>query len=180
MTLQNCFLFLHSQWLNSHITGQITNIPTLGKFILVIITHLRHTVKTAHCCHLMIYLLCYDMFCFALFFMLCFKICYVMSCHVMSIMSCHVHHVMSCHVMSIMLCYVMSCHVMSCPSCHVMSCYVHHVMSCHIMSIMSCYVHHAMSCDRRPVGSVGRVPDYRAGGRGFKPRPDQHSRSLNN
>ena len=33
---------------------------------------------------------------------------------------------------------------------------------------------------RRPVGSVGRVPDYRAGGRGFKPRPDQHSGSLNN
>ena len=26
--------------------------------------------------------------------------------------------------------------------------------------------------------SVGRVPDYRAGGRGFKPRPDQHSGSL--
>ena len=34
--------------------------------------------------------------------------------------------------------------------------------------------------NRRPVGSVGRVPDYRAGGRGFKPRPDQHSGSLNN
>ena len=33
---------------------------------------------------------------------------------------------------------------------------------------------------RRPVGSVGRVPDYRAGGRGFKPPPDQHSGSLNN
>ena len=33
---------------------------------------------------------------------------------------------------------------------------------------------------RRPVGSLGRVPDYRAGGRGFKPRPDQHSGSLNN
>ena len=32
---------------------------------------------------------------------------------------------------------------------------------------------------RRPVGSVGRVPDYHAGGRGFKPRPDQHSGSLN-
>ena len=32
----------------------------------------------------------------------------------------------------------------------------------------------------RPVGSVGRVPDYRAGGRGFKARPDQHSGSLNN
>ena len=32
--------------------------------------------------------------------------------------------------------------------------------------------------DRRPVGSLGRVPDYRAGGRGFKPRPDQHSGSL--
>ena len=27
---------------------------------------------------------------------------------------------------------------------------------------------------------VGRVPDYRAGGRGFKPRPDHHSGSLNN
>ena len=34
--------------------------------------------------------------------------------------------------------------------------------------------------DRRPVGSVGRIPDYRAGGRGFKPWPDQHSGSLNN
>ena len=33
---------------------------------------------------------------------------------------------------------------------------------------------------RRPVSSVGRVPDYRAGGRGFKHRPDQHSGSLNN
>ena len=28
----------------------------------------------------------------------------------------------------------------------------------------------------RPVGSVGRVPDYHAGGRGFKPWPDQHSK----
>ena len=37
------------------------------------------------------------------------------------------------------------------------------------------------SCDpvkRRPVSSVGRVPDYRAGGRGFEPRPDHHSGSL--
>ena len=34
--------------------------------------------------------------------------------------------------------------------------------------------------NRRPVSSVGRVPDYRAGGRGFKHRPDQHSGSLNN
>ena len=34
--------------------------------------------------------------------------------------------------------------------------------------------------NRRPVGSVGRVPDYCAGGRGFKPRPDHHSGSLNN
>ena len=31
-----------------------------------------------------------------------------------------------------------------------------------------------------PVSSVGRVPDYRAGGRRFKPRPDLHSGSLNN
>ena len=30
------------------------------------------------------------------------------------------------------------------------------------------------------VGSVGWVPDYRAGGRGFEPRPDQHLGSLNN
>ena len=36
------------------------------------------------------------------------------------------------------------------------------------------------SFDRRPVSSVGRVPDYRAGGRGFKSQPDQHSGSLNN
>ena len=28
------------------------------------------------------------------------------------------------------------------------------------------------------VSSVGRVPDYRAGGRGFEPRPDHHSGSL--
>ena len=34
--------------------------------------------------------------------------------------------------------------------------------------------------DRRPISSVGRAPDCRAGGRGFKPRPDQHSGSLNN
>ena len=33
---------------------------------------------------------------------------------------------------------------------------------------------------RRPVGSVGWAPDYRAGGRGFEPRPDQHLGSLNN
>ena len=32
--------------------------------------------------------------------------------------------------------------------------------------------------NRRPVSSVGRVPDYRAGGRGFEPRPDHHSGSL--
>ena len=32
----------------------------------------------------------------------------------------------------------------------------------------------------RPVGSVGWVPDYRAGGRRFEPRPDQHLGSLNN
>ena len=31
----------------------------------------------------------------------------------------------------------------------------------------------------RAVRSVGRVPDYRAGDRGFKPRPDQHPGSLN-
>ena len=30
------------------------------------------------------------------------------------------------------------------------------------------------------VSSVGRVPDYRARGREFKPRPDLHSGSLNN
>ena len=32
----------------------------------------------------------------------------------------------------------------------------------------------------RPVGSVGRVPDYHAGGRGFKPRPDHHLGPSNN
>ena len=36
------------------------------------------------------------------------------------------------------------------------------------------------SLPRRPVGSVGRAPGSRTGGRGFKPRPDQHSGSLNN
>ena len=34
--------------------------------------------------------------------------------------------------------------------------------------------------NRRLVSSVGRAPVCRAGGRGFKPRPDQHSGSLNN
>ena len=32
----------------------------------------------------------------------------------------------------------------------------------------------------QPVSSVGRVPDFCAGGGGFKPRPDHHSGSLNN
>ena len=32
----------------------------------------------------------------------------------------------------------------------------------------------------RPVSSFGRVLNHRAGGRGFKPQPDQHSGSLNN
>ena len=31
--------------------------------------------------------------------------------------------------------------------------------------------------DRRPIGSVGWASDYRAAGRGFEPRPDQHSGS---
>ena len=30
---------------------------------------------------------------------------------------------------------------------------------------------------RRPVSSVGRAPDFCAGGLGFEPRPDQHSGS---
>ena len=34
--------------------------------------------------------------------------------------------------------------------------------------------------NRRPVNSVGRAPDYRAGGHGFKLQRDQHSGSLNN
>ena len=34
--------------------------------------------------------------------------------------------------------------------------------------------------ESRPVGSVGWESDYRAGGRGFKSRPDLHSGSLNN
>ena len=38
----------------------------------------------------------------------------------------------------------------------------------------------ANQTSRRPVSSVGRVPNSRAGGRGFKPQPDQHSGSLNN
>ena len=32
----------------------------------------------------------------------------------------------------------------------------------------------------RPFSSIGRVPDSRAGGRGYKPQPDQQSGSLNN
>ena len=31
--------------------------------------------------------------------------------------------------------------------------------------------------NRRPVSSVGRAPDFFAGGLGFEPRPDQHSGS---
>ena len=31
--------------------------------------------------------------------------------------------------------------------------------------------------NRRPVSSVGRAPDFCAGGLGFEPRPDQHSGS---
>ena len=34
--------------------------------------------------------------------------------------------------------------------------------------------------NRQPVSSVGRATDCCAGGRRFKPRPDQHSGSLNN
>ena len=34
--------------------------------------------------------------------------------------------------------------------------------------------------DCRPVSSVGRAPDCCAGGRRFKPWPNQHSGSLNN
>ena len=34
--------------------------------------------------------------------------------------------------------------------------------------------------NRRLVSSVGRAPVCWAGGRGFKPRPDQHLGSLNN
>ena len=34
--------------------------------------------------------------------------------------------------------------------------------------------------NNRPVSSVGRAPDCRAGGHGFKPQPDQYSGSLNN
>ena len=45
------------------------------------------------------------------------------------------------------------------------------------MSIKHCNLLHN---NRRPVGSVSRVPDYREGGCGFKSRPDQHSGSLNN
>ena len=37
-----------------------------------------------------------------------------------------------------------------------------------------------LSTNHRPVTSVGRVLDYRAGGGGFKPRPDQPLGSLNN
>ena len=37
--------------------------------------------------------------------------------------------------------------------------------------------HNVPHC-RRPVSSVGRVPDYCAGGHGFKPRQDHHSGSL--
>ena len=37
-----------------------------------------------------------------------------------------------------------------------------------------------VSFNHRPVSSVGRAPDCCAGGRRFKPRPDQHSGSLNN
>ena len=50
--------------------------------------------------------------------------------------------------------------------------FYHRVSSVHASIAIRC------QCRNR-VSSVGRVPDYRAGGRGFKPRPDQHLRSLN-
>ena len=31
---------------------------------------------------------------------------------------------------------------------------------------------------QRPVGSVGKAPDYRVGGRGFVPQPDQNQGLL--
>ena len=37
-----------------------------------------------------------------------------------------------------------------------------------------------VSYNGRPVSWVGRAPNCRAEGRGFKPRPDQHSGSLSN
>ena len=42
------------------------------------------------------------------------------------------------------------------------------------------YFNHNEQINRRPVSSVGRALDYRAGGRGLKPWPDHHSGSLNN
>ena len=37
-----------------------------------------------------------------------------------------------------------------------------------------------VSINRRPVSSIGKAPDHRAGGRGFEPRPDHKPGSLNN
>ena len=43
-------------------------------------------------------------------------------------------------------------------------------------------LHHPLTSrpNRQAVSSVRRVLHFRAGGSGFKPRPDQHSGSLNN
>ena len=42
------------------------------------------------------------------------------------------------------------------------------------------YSAHININNRRLVSSVGRAPVCKAGGHGFKPRPDQHLGSLNN
>ena len=59
-----------------------------------------------------------------------------------------------------------------------------HVHVQHLMKLPTCGTDRPVPTDLfhlgtdRPVSSVGRVPDYRARGCGFKPRPDHHSGSL--
>ena len=49
-----------------------------------------------------------------------------------------------------------------------------------VFSSFTMFIKLPLLFDRRPVSLFGWVSDYRAGGRGFEPRPDQHSGSLNN
>ena len=58
------------------------------------------------------------------------------------------------------------------------------ILPCSIMmqnqSLFNTRMKTTIISDRRLVSSVGRALDCCEGGRGLKPRPDQHSGSLNN
>ena len=46
-----------------------------------------------------------------------------------------------------------------------------------ISTVLLCWYTFKGDDDRQPVSSVGRAPDYCAGGQGFNPWPDHHSGS---